>query len=62
LKIKIAKKVPDVQTSPVKTVSKKEIAKEREFMQSPKTPFLTMLEYRRWCARFTIDDTFITQP
>jgi hypothetical protein len=21
-----------------------------------------VLEYRRWCARFTIDDTFVTQP
>jgi hypothetical protein len=21
-----------------------------------------VLEYRRWCARFTIDDTLITQP
>jgi hypothetical protein len=21
-----------------------------------------LLEYRRWCAHFTIDDTFITQP
>jgi hypothetical protein len=21
-----------------------------------------LLEYRRWCARFTIDDTLITQP
>jgi hypothetical protein len=21
-----------------------------------------LLEYKRWCARFTIDDTFVTQP
>jgi hypothetical protein len=21
-----------------------------------------LLEYRRWCAHFTIDDTFVTQP
>jgi hypothetical protein len=21
-----------------------------------------LLEYRRWCARFTIDDTLVTQP
>jgi hypothetical protein len=21
-----------------------------------------VLEYRRWCACFTIDDTFVTQP
>ena len=23
---------------------------------------MVVLEYRRWCARFTIDDTFVTQP
>jgi hypothetical protein len=23
---------------------------------------MSLLEYRRWCARFTIDDTFVTQP
>jgi hypothetical protein len=23
---------------------------------------LDLLEYRRWCARFTIDDTLVTQP
>jgi hypothetical protein len=40
LKRKLAEKVPDVQTSPVKAFSKKEISKGREVMQIPKTTVL----------------------
>jgi hypothetical protein len=38
---------------PIKGVEKRVRERETKFQ---------LLEYRRWCARFTIDDTFVTQP